>query len=154
MPELPEPCERQLQLPFITPWPTSLLVTSQQQTTITTTPPDNDHDFPFTITWLTTATATTTTIPFFTTTYDNPFLPFHHKSPSITSQPTTTSLHHPTTYLFPFSVSSHDTFLCQCNKRRVSPKSRFTQQSHNDMSHLADVAATHPCSSTMTSRPP
>ena len=155
MPKLPELREQQLRLPFHHPM-------THLSPRYLTTMNNNHHDSPSRQSQLPFHHHTTYDSHgnnndnsfFFTMTYNNPILPFHHKSPSITSQPTMTSLHHPTTYLFPFSVSSHNVFLHRCDKRWVSPKSRFTRQSHNNMFHLADVAVTHPCSSATMSRPP
>ena len=156
MPEPPELRGWQLWLPFITPWLTSPLITSQWWTTTTTTPPDDDHDFPSPPHDLRQPRWQQWQFPFFTTIWltTTPFFPFIiNPLPSPRNLQRFLSITPQLTYSL-FQSPSHNTFLRQCNERRVSPKSRFMQQSHNDMSHLADVAAIHPCSSAMMSRPP
>ena len=96
----------------ITSWPMTISLSNDHNS------PWRRSRLPFTTTWL-------MTTPFFI----NPL--------SITSWPTTISLHHPTTYPSPFPVSSHDAFPYQCDKRQVSPRNTFAQQSHDDMSHLS-----------------
>ena len=156
MPEPPELHGQQLWLPFITPWLTSPLITSQWRATMTTTPPDNDHDFPSPPHDLWQPWQQQQQFPFFTTIWlmTTPFFPFIINSlPSPCNLQWFLSITPQLTYPL-FSVSSHNVFLCQRDERRVLLKSRFTWQSHNGMSHLADVAMIHPCSSAMTSRPP